>query len=209
MGSGWIKLHRKIRDNPFWPKSRRYTPLEAWLDVLMSANHAPAKNLHGISTLVPVERGQFITSQVKLAERWRWNRKTVKKFLLFLKKNEMLDIETKKGKPSKLVLGDPMPEDIEVLPRVEVLQRCTTVTQGAHQSSSCKETVKADHCTVASDSEGQVTPPSPDQGASVCLEVVRSQPVHSRQLYVPVQLCIRTSRSGHQRSRKSGGGRVL
>ena len=63
----------------------------------MTANHAPAKTLLGISTLVQVERGQFITSQVKLAERWRWNRKTVKKFLLILKSDEMLDFESSKG----------------------------------------------------------------------------------------------------------------
>ncbi len=97
MDTGWIRLHRKVRDNSLWPKNRRFTALEAWLDVLMSANHAQTKTLLGISTPVSVERGQFITTQVKLAERWRWNRKTVKKFLLILKKDEMLDIETSKG----------------------------------------------------------------------------------------------------------------
>ncbi len=97
MDSGWIKLYRKIRDNLLWPKNRRFTPLEAWLDVLLSANHTPAKILHGISTLVPVERGQFVTSQVKLAERWRWNRKTVKRFLSVLRRDQMLDFESNKG----------------------------------------------------------------------------------------------------------------
>ncbi len=97
MDTGWIRLHRKIRDNSLWPKNRRFTALEAWLDVLMSANHAPAKTLLGITTPVPVKRGQFITSQVGLAERWKWNRRTVTRFLSMLKKDEMLDIETKKG----------------------------------------------------------------------------------------------------------------
>ena len=97
MDSGWIKLHRKIRDNSLWPKNRRFTPLEAWLDILLSANYAPTKDLHGTSTLIPVERGQFITSQVKLAETWGWNRKTVKGFLSVLQKEEMLDFESNRG----------------------------------------------------------------------------------------------------------------
>lgn len=90
-------MYRKIRDNSLWPKNRRFTPFEAWVDVLMSANHVPAKTLLGISTLVQVERGQFITSQVGLAERWKWDRKTVARFLSMLKKDKMLDIDTRKG----------------------------------------------------------------------------------------------------------------
>lgn len=39
---------------------------------------------------VNLNRGQFLTSQVKLAERWGWNRKTVKSWLLFLQKEKMI-----------------------------------------------------------------------------------------------------------------------
>ncbi len=97
MESGWIKLHRRIRDNLLWPKSRRFTPLEAWLDLLLRANHSPTKDLHGTSTLISVERGQVMTSQIELAGHWKWNRKTVKAFLSTLHNDEMVDIETNRG----------------------------------------------------------------------------------------------------------------
>ena len=92
---GWIKLHRQIEENDIW-HSERFTQGQAWVDLLLLATHKEQTVfLKGVEfRLLP---GQLCWSQVSLADRWRWNRKTVKKFLLTLKKSEMLDIETKKG----------------------------------------------------------------------------------------------------------------
>ena len=90
---GWIKLYRQIRHNFLWPKGRKYTKLEAWMDMLLQANHAPEKVLID-NHVAEVQRGQFITSTVKLAHRWKWDRKTVTRFLHLLRNEEMCTTET-------------------------------------------------------------------------------------------------------------------
>ncbi len=97
MDSGWIRLHRKIREHWLWPgkKKRRYSKLEAWIDLILSANHQPRKVDIG-SKLITIGRGQLLTSQVGLAKKWSWHRETVVQFFYQLKADEMLDIETSK-----------------------------------------------------------------------------------------------------------------
>ena len=65
------------------------------MDLLIRANHRDEKSFKG-NRLIVVKRGQVLTSQVALAKRWNWNRKTVKNFLLCLQQDQMLDIQTSK-----------------------------------------------------------------------------------------------------------------
>jgi DnaD/phage-associated family protein len=90
---GWIKIYRQIRHNFLWPKGRKYTKLEAWLDMLLQANHAPEKILID-NQVIEVQRGQFITSTVQLANRWKWDRKTVVRFLQLLFEQKMCTTES-------------------------------------------------------------------------------------------------------------------
>jgi hypothetical protein len=64
-----------------------------------------------------------------------------------LEKGYLVNLETRRGQPSRLILGDPLPEDQEILPTVEALaSRCT----GA---SGCEE-----HCTTQPIAEAGLTP---------------------------------------------------
>ena len=89
---GWVTLLRSIQENWVW-KTKPFSKGQAWVDLILSANHKDNKVLIN-GNLREVKRSQFITSQVKLAERWGWNRKTVTRFLSGLKVDEMLDITT-------------------------------------------------------------------------------------------------------------------
>jgi len=78
---GWIQLHRKIQHHEWlWPQNRQYTELEAWIDLLLKANHAFGRVNFG-GEKIEIERGELITSEVKLAERWKWSRGKVRRFL--------------------------------------------------------------------------------------------------------------------------------
>ena len=92
---GWICLHRQIKSHWLWPdvKGRRYSKFEAWIYLILSANHQARKVDIG-SKFIVVERGQLLTSQVALAKKWKWHRETVLQFLYQLKADEMLGIET-------------------------------------------------------------------------------------------------------------------
>lgn len=52
----------------------------AWVDMLMLANHAP-NSFRNKGRRVTVERGQLGWSQVALADRWKWSRGKVIRFL--------------------------------------------------------------------------------------------------------------------------------
>lgn len=85
---GWIKLYRGIRKHWIW-EPRIFSKFEAWVDMLLQANHASQKILLG-NELVQVERGSFITSELKLMERWKWSKTKVRSFLKLLEEDGMI-----------------------------------------------------------------------------------------------------------------------
>jgi hypothetical protein len=100
---GWIKVHRKIQNDQLYPRGRRFTNFEAWMDLLLSANWRDSQILRGYQ-LIDVKRGQVFTSAVALAKRWRWNRKSVVLFLELLKTDTKADIKTSKGRDTGYTL---------------------------------------------------------------------------------------------------------
>ncbi len=97
--NGWIKLHRKIRENEIWQKEP-FNKRSAWIDLLLRATHKGEKFLIG-NTIVKLEAGQIFTSEKRLAEDWKWSRWKVRCFLNLLK--EIGQIETPK-KTSKYTI---------------------------------------------------------------------------------------------------------
>ncbi len=90
MNNGWIKLHRKIRENEIWEKEP-FNKRSAWIDLLLRATHKKEKFLIG-NTIIKLKAGQIFTSEKKLAEDWKWSRWKVRCFLNLLK--EIGQIET-------------------------------------------------------------------------------------------------------------------
>lgn len=85
---GWIKLHRQIQDCWLW-RDEPFTKGQAWIDLLLSANHNEKKiSIDGKP--VVIERGQFHTSTLSLAARWKWDRRKVMRFLDVLEEDNML-----------------------------------------------------------------------------------------------------------------------
>ena len=79
MHRGYIKLWRKITDNPLWTDTK-FTSGQAWVDLILLANHKPGQiRIRGIKVDVP--RGCCGWSQGALAERWKWSRGRVIRFL--------------------------------------------------------------------------------------------------------------------------------
>ena len=88
---GWICLYRDIQDNWVWEndKDEQFSRGQAWVDMLLTANHEDRKILLN-GKLVTIQRGQFHTSIVKLADRWNWDRRKVKRFLELLQNDSMI-----------------------------------------------------------------------------------------------------------------------
>lgn len=97
---GWIALHRSIRDHWLYQEKRVFSKYEAWLDILMDANHQKNKIVFD-GQLFEVERGQRVTSIRQLAERWGWSRHKVADFLELLERDSM--VATKRDSKKTLI----------------------------------------------------------------------------------------------------------
>ena len=94
--SGWIKLHRKILDCFIW-QDKPYDKARAWIDLLLIAMHHDKKMLIDDEVVI-IQRGSFMTSIVKLADRWGWSRNKVVRYLDMLESEHMLNTKrTPKG----------------------------------------------------------------------------------------------------------------
>ena len=91
MSKGFIYLHRQIQECWVWLNDDKFSQGQAWVDLLLSANHKDVK-LPFNGEFVTVERGQLLTSIRKLADRWKWHRNTVKRFLKLLEKDNMIEL---------------------------------------------------------------------------------------------------------------------
>lgn len=85
---GWIKLHRKVLDCWIW-SDKPYDKARAWIDLLLLAMHHE-KKIISEEKFITVPRGSYMTSVLKLSERWGWSRNKVKRFLDLLEREKML-----------------------------------------------------------------------------------------------------------------------
>jgi DNA-binding transcriptional MocR family regulator len=92
MAEGFVKLYRQITENEFY-FSERFTKAQAWVDLLLLATYkVRTVFIRGIE--IELQPGQLCYSQLTLADRWKWNFKTVVSFLKLLEKRGMLETKT-------------------------------------------------------------------------------------------------------------------
>lgn len=89
MEQGWISLNRGIRNHWLWADKRKFSRAEAWIDLLMSANHVEAKVLIK-GKLLTCKRGDTVQSLETMGSRWGWKRDAVRRFLKLLENDNMI-----------------------------------------------------------------------------------------------------------------------
>ena len=85
---GWITLQRKLLDNPIWV-CEPFTRGQAWVDLIFLANYE-FSFFYKRGVKIEVQIGQVARSEVELADRWKWSRTKVRKFLNDLEKEQQL-----------------------------------------------------------------------------------------------------------------------
>ena len=96
MQNGWIKIHRKLKENGFY-KNSKYVHL--WLHILLKANHKN-KEIMWNGQLVKIKPGQFITGRKVLAEETGISGTTIERILKCFESGHqirMMDILCQKG----------------------------------------------------------------------------------------------------------------
>lgn len=87
--AGFIKLHRSIMDNWLNKDDRKFSRLEAWIDMLINVNYVDKKTVIK-GTVYHVKRGQSIYSLSTWAKRWKWDKSATRRFLQLLEKDGMI-----------------------------------------------------------------------------------------------------------------------
>lgn len=93
---GWIALYRQIENHWLWD-DKPFSKGQAWIDLLLQANHDESKFLLG-NDLILLKKGTFLTSELKLMERWGWGKGKTRAFLDLLQKDNMIVKQTDRRK---------------------------------------------------------------------------------------------------------------
>jgi hypothetical protein len=89
---GYVKFYRSTQDHWLW-QDKPFSKGQAWADLMLSANHAPAKfDIKG--QLVRLNRGDQARSQLTLSKAWGWSRGKVERFLVRLEEEGMIIYKT-------------------------------------------------------------------------------------------------------------------
>ena len=109
---GWIKTYRKIQECWIWLDKEPFDKRSAWIDLLLTANHADKKILFN-GELITIKRGQILTSVRKLSLKWGWSVNKVYRFLELLISDEMVQKESDNNRTLLTIVNYSIFQDCE------------------------------------------------------------------------------------------------
>ena len=89
MRGGYIKLYRQIAENPIW-LIKPFSEGQAWVDLLCITTFDKGFIKTKNGQIIELTVGDCGYSQLSLSERWGWSRGKVKRFILLLEKQKMI-----------------------------------------------------------------------------------------------------------------------
>lgn len=147
MDKGWIKLHRSLQNHWLWNSKEPFDKRSAWIDLLMLANFTDLKVMRK-GKLTSRSRGEVNTSMEWLAERWVWDRRTVKRFLKTLEGDGMVSLHsTTDGTTVTIEKYDFFQSQSTSDGTAECTTQCTPecttegTTQGTHDKNAIKKSI--------------------------------------------------------------------
>ncbi len=167
---GWIKLHRKIMDNPLY-LSEPFTRMQAWIDLLLLANHKEGF-FYVRGNKVVVGRGQVGTSSRTLASRWQWSRGKVERFLKDLENDNQ--IEPQKNNVITLIsicnYDDYQNTEPQTEPQTSRRQTTDEPQTDRNKNDKKEKNVKNDNNRDKAETSKRFAPPSIDEVQSYISE---------------------------------------
>lgn len=95
---GFIPISRKLFNNFLWEEKREFSRAEAWIDLLQLARFEANSTKEIINgRVIEYERGERPLSLRLLADRWKWSKNRVDKFLDLLVSERMITKRTTQG----------------------------------------------------------------------------------------------------------------
>lgn len=91
---GYMKIWRGIWENDLFVSAKRFDERSAWLWLLFQANYRDHNFTTKRGTNLTIKRGQLFTSIRSLASIFKWNERTVMRFLYNIKIMGMIEYST-------------------------------------------------------------------------------------------------------------------
>lgn len=88
MNNGWVKLHRKILDNPVVMKDADH--LTVWIYLLLVATHKDLPTMYGGKKII-LHPGQLVTGRKKISKATGVNESKVKRILNLFESDQQID----------------------------------------------------------------------------------------------------------------------
>lgn len=90
MEKGWIAISRQIQNSWIWEKP--FSRGQAWIDLILLANYEN-KKIPYKNEVITCHRGDVNLSIQFLADKWGWDRKTVRNYLKLLESDGMVAVK--------------------------------------------------------------------------------------------------------------------
>lgn len=166
---GWIYLHRSLKENWVW-NDKPFSRGQAWIDILFSANYKENKFPLGDEVVI-VERGSFITSELKLMERWGWSKTKVRTFLNQLQNDGMIIKKSDRKKTTLTVCNYDTYQVLENQKRTnEEPLKDQSETDERPKKDTTNKSNKGNKRKESNKESSRFTPPTIDEVSSYCKE---------------------------------------
>lgn len=86
---GWIKIHRQLLESSLFT-CEPFSKGQAWISIIMLTNHKEGYITVKNGNMLKIERGECGYSELALAKIFKWSRGKVKRFLMFLENEKMI-----------------------------------------------------------------------------------------------------------------------
>lgn len=101
MAEGWFKVYRAYINSSRWLNKMPFDERSAFIDLLAMANYADSSICpHGM-TSYKIPKGTLLRPLDYLADRWKWSKKKVQRYLRAIERDEMV---TLKGTPLGMLI---------------------------------------------------------------------------------------------------------
>lgn len=141
--NGWIKLHRKLLDNPVVMKDADH--LAVWVYLLLNASHAEYPVLFGGKKIV-LQPGQLITGRKSISEKTKVNESKVTRILKMLEIEHQIEQQTSNKNRLVTIENWDLYQTGEQQTEQQVNNNRTTTEQQLNTNKNVKKVKKVKEC---------------------------------------------------------------
>ena len=120
---GWIKLHRKILDNPIITKNSE--TLAVWIYLLLNATHQEYDTLFK-GKRITLQKGQLITGIISISKKLKINKDKVQRILKSFENDKQITQQTSNRNRLITILNWNKYQDIDKQNDKQVINKCET-----------------------------------------------------------------------------------